>query len=938
MSKRERDALLALNNTTGWQNAVSALFALTRNPQNIHKVCTANHVQNGALVCDSTREVTQDDVLSGWADANDDGILEPLKSLGVKSGLTAGFAQSTGFVTLAFNNDPSLTPLPISLNVIRVDCLAPLDPPAPPESTYQGFIHVMKSDNVFDETQTLRHDGDFGGNPDGLEFEWYFHPDLDGTPPKPLPDPDNGQMNGWLKYSGSGEGANDITISGANLLTLSDNWFVVRYKGLPACGNTNNFSVFAGQPGASANNVLAMLAPGWVKRVTESLNPFEARVQAFHKTPTNTFASMLVQLGHRYEGDIALNNNPDNLNGIGLIEAYETVMRRAMKLSIDGTPPVNYGPVNNAILNVASRIADFYTLLGNEAYADAEDPTVGITTEDIGSLAPTIFNFENQVDTLLDEELDLLRGRDDSNAAVSAPPVYNRMFWNFTNGEGEVAYALSYNITDQNFDGVIDEEDAQILYPQGHGDAWGHYLTALTTYYKLLRHPYFTWVPRPEAVLVAGSPIQVDYFDERKFAKAAAAEARVGSEVVDLTYRNAYVEDPAGQWQGYKDTNPARAWGLDGWARRTGQGAYFNWVVANALLPAVDPNPNHVGIQKIDRKSVQELDDIVTNYRSVQQHVDSADAGLNPLGLAKGVVPFDIDPNFLDSGSGFEAQTHFEQIYDRASQALDNTVQVWNFANDLTRMLRRNQDSVNDLTTNTRSQEVDFNGRLIEIFGYPYDADIGATGTYPEGYDGPDLYHYMVVDAPQLEGTSLDINDVGSGPVRKVTKLTTTFSPMANGVNFYDIDQAGLSRLNCGSDPFGSGCTLGGPLADNSTCTASGTPESCCTGAGTGNCSARLTPTYYTVQDPTIGYSFTKPPEWGDSQRRAQGTLQDDIFEISQARIDMKKAIDEYDKLFFNIDNAMGTFSASSTSTRRSCGSRTPSESRPTSTWPRSRR
>ena len=25
---------------------------------------------------------------------------------------------------------------------------------------------------------------------------------------------------------------------------------------------------------------------------------------------------------------------------------------------------------------------------------------------------------------------------------------------------------------------------------------------------------------------------------------------------------------------------------------------------------------------------------------------------------------------------------------------------------------------------------------LIEIFGYPYAADIGVNGTYPEGYDG----------------------------------------------------------------------------------------------------------------------------------------------------------------------------------------------------------
>ena len=33
----------------------------------------------------------------------------------------------------------------------------------------------------------------------------------------------------------------------------------------------------------------------------------------------------------------------------------------------DGTPPVDYAPVNNALLLDTSRISDFYTLLGNEA-------------------------------------------------------------------------------------------------------------------------------------------------------------------------------------------------------------------------------------------------------------------------------------------------------------------------------------------------------------------------------------------------------------------------------------------------------------------------------------------------------------------------------------------------------------------------------------------
>src|SRR6056297_2822345 len=104
-------------------------------------------------------------------------------------------------------------------------------------------------------------------------------------------------------------------------------------------------------------------------------------------------------------------------------------MRRALQLSVDGTPPVNFGPANTAILQVASRLVEFYTLLGNEAYADAQDPTIGITTNSGEfSLAPAIFNFQNQLASLLDEELALLRGRDSTNAPVTASPVYNRLF------------------------------------------------------------------------------------------------------------------------------------------------------------------------------------------------------------------------------------------------------------------------------------------------------------------------------------------------------------------------------------------------------------------------------------------------------------------------------------------------------------------------------
>ena len=109
-------------------------------------------------------------------------------------------------------------------------------------------------------------------------------------------------------------------------------------------------------------------------------------------------------------------------------------------------------------------------------------------------------------------------------------------------------------------------------------------------------------------------PVDVDYLDERKFASVAAAKARAGAEIVNLTYRSKYVEDPSGQWQGYCDSDTNRAWGLSEWASRAGLGSLYDWVVANSLLPAT--TFNHTGIQKIDRTTVLELREIANAHQA----------------------------------------------------------------------------------------------------------------------------------------------------------------------------------------------------------------------------------------------------------------------------------------------------------------------------------
>ena len=643
--------------------------------------------------------------------------------------LTAGLSDGTGYVSLAFGNNPDLNEEadPVSVEIIRVTC--PL---------FKGDLKVIESDNPFDEKLTLRHAGDFAGLADEYEFEWRTLPPVDGLP-------STQPQENWSLFvpqPASGVGAIDITIEGAGLFTLSDNYFICRYRRSVADPCGPEWSAWTSP----------MLAEGWIKRVLKSINPFEQRIKSYRDIEVNTVVSMISQAGQRWEGNVPLNNA--GALEFGLIEIYETVLQRGTKLSIDGAPPVDYPPANDALLLAAGRLADLYMLLGNEAYADASDPTIAFGTDDgiYGSEATSIHCFMNQTDSLLEEELALLRGRDDRLLpSIRTSPIYNRLIWNFTgdiNG-GEVAYALNYNIEDENNDisGVIDEADAKELYPQGHGDAWGHYLTAIKNYYRLLRNPSFSWVPRIEAVLVGGVPVSVDFLDERKFARAAAARARTGREIVNLTYRERYMEDPKEQFQGYKDEDETRGWGLDEWGRRACQGALFDWVVGNAILPDKDRDPDHVGIQVVDRTTVSELREVAATLTEIQGEIDKSNLGLNPLGLAKNVIPFDIDPSAISQG-----KTHFEQVYERAVVAMNNSITVFNHANNSTQLLRRQADTVNEFQEVVEAKEIDFNNRLIEVFGYPYSDDIGPTGTYPSGYVGPDIYHYDYVDVTELLG------------------------------------------------------------------------------------------------------------------------------------------------------------------------------------------
>ena len=763
-----------------------------------------------------------------------------------------------GYVTLIFGDHKDCSGV-VSVEVVQVTC--------PP---FRGSVKVIEPDCIFDEKLTFRHSSDFGGQSDAITYEWYYQPDSNGVPPA-LPgvltdgsvDPQN--SNGWLQFTdlepSDGAGALDITIGGPGLFTLSDNWFITRYQKTSdnPCTDDAGWSPFTD----------AQLGEGWIKRVLNGINPFEQRFDEFRFQEIDTLVSMIAQAGERFKGSVALNCSA--LDSFGLVEVYETVLNRGKDLSIDGLPAVDYPPANNALLLAAGRIADLYMVLGNEAYADASDPTIALGTDDAvyGAQASSIHCFMNQTSSLIEEELELLRGRDDQRApTLNTAPIHNRLIWNFSSDitGGEVAYQLNYNIKDNpnmNPDGTIDEKDAAALYPQGHGDAWGHYLTAIKRYYDLLRHPFYTWVPRAEAVLVGGVPVTVDFLDERKFANAAAAKARAGVEIVNLTHRNAYTADPEGQWQGYideletpkshllPDLEEPRAWGLSEWGKRAGQGMFFDWVVGNAILPDVDTTGE--GIQKVDRTTVIELQELPSSSDAIQQEIDGADNGLNPLGLAKNVVPFDINPVQVENL--LFGLTHFEQIYERALKALNNAVVAFNHANAATQALRNQADSVANFQQTVKEKETDFTNRLIEIFGYPYPADIGPGKLYPEGYNGPDYEHFMYIDEPEITGIQ--------APESSEVDVVYTSYP--------NYDNNGNLKTDENNQVLTTEVTISYNLAND-------------------------------------GSGFQKPAtEEFDTPRRALGEIQLAASDFIQTQWRFRQALDEYNEILFMITCAADT-------------------------------
>ena len=821
----------------------------------------------------------------------------PLQALGPGLAMTANpnfldpnNAVQISYVTVAENNSDALGGTPVVLHIVKVD----------KTQRYRGSIKTILSDNVFDENIVLRHTGDFGGNADDLVFEWWYRAE-DGTEalvpdrqPSPTPwklfaDPSGNLGLGFFQLTLKGNPSAPEVLLGdtmfylryrhKNEVTDGVNWEVQQPNGERRCvlndckpgipydwagaGNSSVLDVNGdGQP-----DYQPQLAEGWIKRVMSRINPYEARINDFSVDNPATYSSMIQQLGAAYVGPVALNPDKNVIENVGLIALYETIFKRGKDLSIDLSTPISTPSIANALQLASTRLADFYMLLGNEAYSDAQNPTIGFGSDSVeyGNLAPSIFAFQNQMSSLLEQELALLRGVD----AFNGPPVNNRLYWNFSHAEGEAAYAMKYNIADVNADGFIDVDDAMILFPQGHGDAWGHYLSALTFTYDLLRHPYFNWVSRSEYINSQDVVIRVDYLDERKFAQAAAAKAQAGAEIVNQTYREKFVTDPNGQWQGYTDTDQNRSWGVEEWARRAGQGTYFDWVTANALLPAVHPNTNYVGIQKVDRTTVQDIAVVAANLTAIQTTMEQVNAGNNPLGLANGALSFDLDPT--------QGQNLFDQVYTRAVAALNNAKVTFDNANQFNNMIRQVANSSADFQKSVTEQDLSYRNQLIEIYGTPYEGTIGSGKAFPAGYQGPDTMLYMYVAVNNINDSTVP-QPPAAYYQNYLSEITGSQAHFINGVGVISgVPDSWKTRY---------GLTFLDPAQITNSINYTDFTDL------TGN------PVVNTLDNMNLpimaaGYTYVAPASWGI--RTSPGELQSLVSQMVQAQADLNAAISDWD-------------------------------------------
>ena len=410
--------------------------------------------------------------------------------------------------------------------------------------------------------------------------------------------------------------------------------------------------------------------------------------------------------------------------------------------------------LEEVILPASEELFQFEMLLGNEAFADAQDSTVGLDGIAVGDLGEAhAFRGVRGIRSLLDEELALLRGVElegtpddwindtthyltitDATTTEEAPlALYNRLPPN-ASGDFSVAYRSNY--------GVTDNYEATLAYPQGHGDALGYYLSAIKAHSDLFaRSPTDGRQDlRPHLIeQLADNDAALAIVDH--LAAAMTARAKTVAAVIDLEFRRGYREhpdDPAGE-ELFRDPDPDRAWSMAEWSCRGALGSYLDWALLAHVTPS-DPS------RSVHREALPELGELAGAAGLMQARLDTASNGLDPLGLVQNVVPFGIDASALDSSSG---KSHYEQVRDAALQAITNARSALEFANNADQRLRQQSETVERLRDQLEDVESRFNQELIQIFGLPsaddpLDNDLDPqTDDFEESRFAPDLVAFL---------------------------------------------------------------------------------------------------------------------------------------------------------------------------------------------------
>jgi len=202
--------------------------------------------------------------------------------------------------------------------------------------------------------------------------------------------------------------------------------------------------------------------------------------------------------------------------------------------------------------------------------------------------------------------------------------------------------------------------------------------------------------------------------------------------------------------------------------------------------------------------------------------------------------------------------------------SLYNAQLLFDYANRMKLAQRGSEAEHRDFVTTIVEEDTAIINELIELFGYPYEADIGVNGTYPEGYAGPDIYNYDLVDRTELtdfQKRCAEHNSPANCAAETVTNIVE-IRPMAC-LGFY-VDQIPGSVASEFVCPGGvQGIVLGQPT--------------------------ELAIEYRVGSGLDAGYGRFKPESWAaDSKRTAPGEIQNALGELYEARMEYEYAVAAY--------------------------------------------